>query len=248
MAARLIPPCQVAPLAKHTATVIFLHGLGDSGLGWRAFAELLKYELPHVKWVLPNAPNLRITANMGLSMPGWFDLYSFGLEEKREDRERILASARTIDGHIQDEINAGIPPERIVVGGFSQGGCMSLLTGLTARGREGQFGGQDGWKLGGVVALSCWLLLHDEFPKIVSPHLTKMPVLMCHGTDDPIVPYKLGEQSSEALAKHGLPTLEQGKLGTAGLSFKRYESLDHSSSPEEIQDIKQFLMHVLPRD
>ena len=203
---------------------------------------------------------------MGLSMPGWFDLYSLGMEEKREDRERMLASARTIDGHIQDEINAGIPPERIVVGGFSQGGCMSLLTGLTARGPEGQFGGQDGWKLGGVVALSCWLLLHDEFPKvvpaicqtqdvsnelspqIVSPHLTETPVLMCHGADDPIVPYNLGVQSSQALAKYGLPILEEGKLGTAGLSFKKYESLDHSSCPEEIQDIKQFLLHVLPRD
>ena len=199
-------------------------------------------------------------------MPGWFDLYSLGMEEKREDRERMLASARTIDGHIQDEINAGIPPERIVVGGFSQGGCMSLLTGLTARGPEGQFGGQDGWKLGGVVALSCWLLLHDEFPKvvsaicqtqdvsnelspqIVSPHLTETPVLMCHGADDPIVPYNLGVQSSQALAKYGLPILEEGKLGTAGLSFKKYESLDHSSCPEEIQDIKQFLLHVLPRD
>ena len=134
-------------------------GLGDSGAGWLPVAEMIKHQLPHVKWVLPNAPHRNITANFGLSMPGWFDLYSFDWKGK-EDRDGMLASARAIDKHIQDEIDAGIPAERIVLGGFSQGGCLSLLTGLTDR-------GQGSKKLGGVVVLSGWLPLRDEFLKVV---------------------------------------------------------------------------------
>lgn len=78
----------------------------------------------------------------------------------------MLESARTIDKYIQDEINAGIPVERIVVGGFSQGGSMSLLAGLTARREDGLFGGKSGWKLGGVAVLSGWMPLQDAFLKV----------------------------------------------------------------------------------
>lgn len=99
-------------------------------------------------------------------MPGWFDLPSWNLGDKHEDRDGMLESARTIDKYIQDEINAGIPVERIVVGGFSQGGSMSLLAGLTARREDGLFGGKSGWKLGGVAVLSGWMPLQDAFLKV----------------------------------------------------------------------------------
>lgn len=141
-------------------------GLGDSGSGWLGIVKMIKDELPHVKWVLPNAPSRCITANRGFVMAGWFDLLSWDLGDKHEDRDGMLDSARMIDKYIQDEINTGIPAERIVVGGFSQGGSMSLLAGLTSRREDGLFGGKYGWKLGGVAVLSGWMPLHDVFPKV----------------------------------------------------------------------------------
>lgn len=147
--------------------IVAYQGLGDSGSGWSGIVKMIKDELPHVKWLLPNAPSRSISANRGFVMPGWFDIPSWDLADKREDRDGMLESARTIDKYIQDEINAGIPSERIVVGGFSQGGSMSLLAGLTARREDGLFGGKYGWKLGGVAVLSGWMPLHEAFPKVV---------------------------------------------------------------------------------
>lgn len=141
-------------------------GLGDSGSGWLGIVKIIKDELPHVKWLLLNAPGRSITANRGFVMSGWFDLPSWDLGDNHEDRDGMLDSARTIDKYVQDEINTGIPAERIVLGGFSQGGSMSLLAGLTARGEDGLFGGKYGWKFGGVVVLSGWMPLQDAFPKV----------------------------------------------------------------------------------
>ena len=66
----LVVPAKTA----HSATVIFSHGLGDSGAGWSFLAEQLGSSFPYVKWIFPNAPMVPITINMGMKMPGWYDL------------------------------------------------------------------------------------------------------------------------------------------------------------------------------
>jgi predicted esterase len=45
----------IAAKSKHTATVLWLHGLGDTGTGWSFLGEELSGLLPHVKWIFPNA-------------------------------------------------------------------------------------------------------------------------------------------------------------------------------------------------
>ncbi|KIJ69850.1 hypothetical protein HYDPIDRAFT_79026 [Hydnomerulius pinastri MD-312] len=254
----------VKPLAKHTATVIFLHGLGDSGKGWLGIINEFKDQLPHIKWLLPNAPSRRITANWDAMFPAWFDLPSWDLGDTNEDRVGMFESARTIDKHIQDEVDAGIPVERVVLGGFSQGGAMSILAALTARGEEGVAGGKEGWKLGGVAILSGWMLLQDEFPKMVSPHLATTPVLMCHGTVDNVVPYSLGQKAATKLTtQFNMPSLENltlamqvplsgyspedGKMGVPGLSFRSYRSSGHEACDRTLEDLKVFLGRVLPQ-
>lgn len=64
MAMQRATPLLFSPTAKHTATVIFLHGLGDTGFGWAPAVEgwIRRGRLNEVKWVLPHAPRMPITA------------------------------------------------------------------------------------------------------------------------------------------------------------------------------------------
>jgi lysophospholipase-1 len=83
-----------------------------------------------------------------------FDIYSFGLQAE-EDKEGMLKSKRQITQLVQNEINAGITLDRIFLGGFSQGGTMSLLVGLTGE-----------YKFAALAILSSWLPLRKEFKSV----------------------------------------------------------------------------------
>jgi predicted esterase len=139
--------------------------------------------------------------NGGFPMPGWFDIKalgysvdSLGTKSVDEDKPGILRSQEYFHGLIQQEIDAGIPSERIILGGFSQGGAMSILSGLTAT-----------VKLGGIVGLSSWLLLSQSFKDLVpSSNINKAtPVLMCHGDMDPMVRFPLAQDSEKILRDLG---------------------------------------------
>ncbi|KAJ6443324.1 GPI anchored protein [Purpureocillium lavendulum] len=161
-AAPLIFPAK----GRHTATVIFTHGLGDSGAGWADAVERWRHkpQLSEVKFILPNAPVIPITINNGYPMPGWFDVTSLGaaitsIESKlNEDKDGILESRKYLHSLIQAEVAAGIPTERVLLGGFSQGGAMSIFAGLTAP-----------FKIAGIVGMSSWLLLHQTDQMIRYP-------------------------------------------------------------------------------
>jgi predicted esterase len=58
----------------HTAVVIWLHGLGDTPMGWADLAEEMSAELKHMKWRLPCAPNQPVTCNGGGRCTSWMDL------------------------------------------------------------------------------------------------------------------------------------------------------------------------------
>lgn len=137
----------------------------------------------------PTAQTIPVSLNMGFQMPSWFNIFSLELDGP-EDEEGIRAAAADIHGMINNEIKAGIPAERIILGGFSQGGALALYSALTFP-----------QKLGGIVGLSCWLPLHASFPVAkVSPDTT--PVLLCHGDSDPIVGYKFGQLSHKMLKNY----------------------------------------------
>ncbi|KAI8076790.1 Phospholipase/carboxylesterase/thioesterase [Halteromyces radiatus] len=215
----------VGAKAKHTATVLFFHGLGDSGHGWSFLADELSGLFPYVKWVLPNAPAKPITLNAGFQMPAWFDLT--GLDKsslKDEDQKGMLESLASVNQLIRQEVDNGIPADRILVGGFSQGGVMSLLTGLTSE-----------YKLSGIIGCSCWLAMADKMKMMGSDANKKTPILMCHGDMDSVVQYQFGEESAERLQQYGYD-----------VTFKKYRGLAHSANPEEIQDIAKFIKDRLP--
>lgn len=123
-------PIIIPPSAAHKSTVIFLHGLGDSGHGWHGAAEMLSHNLPNTKWILPHAPSIRITLNYGASMPGWYDILSLS-PNAREDEPGLYKSVGFISGLISDEIKSGIPSDKIILAGFSQGAALTLLYGIS---------------------------------------------------------------------------------------------------------------------
>lgn len=209
---------------KETAAVIFLHGLGDNGDGWAS--TLSNLQLPHVKIICPHAPSIPVTLNMGVVMPAWFDLKGLN-PQTAEDEAGIKKAAESIKAIIEHEAKNGIPPHRIILGGFSQGGALSLYTALT-----GQI------PVAGVVALSCWLPLHKTFPA-ASSGIKNIPILQCHGDCDPMVPKEFGELTSRLIKTVVNPDL---------VFFKCFCNLSHSSCPQEMDEVKKFIEHYLPAD
>ncbi|CAH0546431.1 unnamed protein product [Brassicogethes aeneus] len=177
-------PVVIAASAKHTATLIFLHGLGDTGQGWASAMGAIRQ--PHVKVICPTAPTMPVTLNAGFRMPSWFDLKTLD-ESGPEDDDGIRSATKQIHGLIENEIKAGIAANRIVLGGFSQGGALALYSALCFP-----------QKLAGVVALSCWLPLRKSFPGAMKTS-NELSVLQCHGDCDPVVPYKWGQMTASVL-------------------------------------------------
>ncbi|KAJ4583431.1 hypothetical protein HRR80_003213 [Exophiala dermatitidis] len=225
----------VPALKKHTATVIMAHGLGDSGAGWVSLAENWRRrgKFEDVKFVFPNAPTIPITVNFGMAMPGWYDIVrrrddlDFSELRQQHDEPGILRSRATFTKLITDEIAAGIPSNRIILGGFSQGGAMSIFTGVTTP-----------HKLGGVFGLSCYLLLGDkikEYAKEANGANKDTPFFMGHGDADEVVKYRWGVQTAEFL---------RNELGHK-VEFKTYKGLPHSADMQEIDDLEVFIKDCL---
>jgi len=213
-------PVVVSPSAKHTATLIFLHGLGDTGHGWASSIAAIRP--PHVKVVCPTANKMAVTLNSGFQMPSWFDLMSLD-PAGPEDEAGIKAAAKMVDSLIAEEIKSGIPASRILIGGFSQGGALALYSSL-----------HTDHNLAGTIALSCWAPLHKQMGAAKQTN-KDIPYLQAHGDCDPVVPYRWGQMTAQLL-KTVLPNH----------TFKTYKGLMHSSSEEEMQDIKQFIATCLP--
>ncbi|KAJ4266528.1 hypothetical protein NW762_004515 [Fusarium torreyae] len=232
MSSGRIAPLVFPAASRHTATVIFVHGLGDTGHGWASAVEnwRRRQKLDEVKFILPHAPQIPISVNMGMRMPGWFDVKQLGgnVETlvRNEDTEGIKRSQQYFHDLIQEEVDSGIPPERIVLGGFSQGGAMSLLAGLTCKS-----------KLGGIVGLSSWLLLSKTFADIVKPTDAnrQTPVMMFHGEEDPIVNFQRGKLSADMLKELGYD-----------VTWKTYPGMGHSACLEELDEVEAFLRKQLP--
>ena len=131
---------------------------------------------------------------------------SFDDIQQNEDEAGITRSQAYIHSLIAKEIEKGIPSERIVLGGFSQGGAMSVFSGITNK-----------EKLGGVFGLSCYLLLSDRIKNFMPEDWPnkKTPFFLAHGLDDDIVPHSFGEMSAKAMKE----------LGLEDVSFRSYPSV-----------------------
>lgn len=216
-------PVLPAKGVAHTATVIFLHGLGDTGLGWSMGLEEIRRK--DVEYLCPTAPVQAVSLNYGFQMPSWFDIH--GLQEDSQIDMRGLESAsNAVMGLIENEVSKGIDVNRIVLGGFSQGGALALFTYLTM--------GSSMPALAGVVAFSTWLPKPKDDSLVVTAK-SKTPIFQCHGSDDEIVPFARGKQTAELLKSFG-----------QNVTFKEYRGMGHHSSLNEMEDLRTFLDSVIP--
>jgi len=202
---------------KHTATVIWLHGLGDTGFGWVPVARAL--DMPHVKFLFPTAPSLRVTLNGGMEMPSWFDIFSLDPEDASEDESGIWQSAAYLMELVDKEVAAGVDPRRVVLAGFSQGGAVALAAATMAD-----------RPLGGFLGLSTWLPLCAR-----AFNAPDTPVLMCHGDSDFVVQHAWGQESHRRLTELGVRA-----------EFKTYRGLDHGFCDPEQRDVAAFLRDRIP--
>ena len=210
----------VEPNAKPTAAVIWLHGLGADGHDFVPIVPELG--LPAdlaVKFVFPHAPVRPVSINNGMAMRAWYDITP---NMRQQDVAGIRASEQTVLGYLQAEIDAGIPADRIVLAGFSQGGAITLHTGL----RFPQ-------ALGGLLALSTYVPLPEQFAAEARPERKDTPILMCHGQHDGMLPLQLGQWSRDVLAERGYD-----------VTWKEYP-MQHQVCEEEIEDIAAWLRERL---
>jgi phospholipase/carboxylesterase len=175
-----------------TACVIWLHGLGADGYDFVPLVPEL--QLPKtlaVRFVFPHAPVRPVTINNGFEMRAWYDIKSLS-GGGEQDEAGIRESATVLGRYIRREREAGIPANRIVIAGFSQGGAIALHTALR-------------WveRLAGILALSTYLPLHQSLASEAAPANRDVPILMCHGRDDPILSIQLAELSRATLVSLG---------------------------------------------
>lgn len=205
------------------SAVIWLHGLGADGHDFEPIvAELKLLERLNIRFIFPHAPMIPVTINQGFVMRAWYDIQSASIASE-PDEVGIRQSAASLDRMIEDQIAAGIAPNRIVLAGFSQGGAIALQAGL----RQSN-------SLAGIMALSTYLPLAEKLSAEKSQSNQTVPIFMAHGSADPVIPIELAYAS-------------RGQLEKAGYSIEwhEYEAMPHSVSLDEINHISEWLARVL---
>jgi phospholipase/carboxylesterase len=217
---------EVATGPAPTAAVIWMHGLGADGYDFvPVVKELDVNTLPGlaggVRFIFPHAPERPVTINGGMRMRAWYDIRVVDLV-RQEDEAGLRASQAACEALIAREVARGIPEARIVLAGFSQGGAVTLQTGL-----------RHGARLAGLMVLSSYLPLAAHVAGEAATANRDVPVFMAHGNDDQVVVPERAEASCTQL---------EG-LGYA-VEWHQY-AMEHSLCLEEISDIRTWLGRVL---
>ena len=208
--------------AQPGASLIVLHGLGADGNDFVPLCQELRLEaIGPLRFVFPHAPIQPVTINNGMRMRAWYDILSLN-GERREDEAGLRASQAEVEALIARERGRGIPAERIVLMGFSQGCAMTLMTGL----RHAE-------RLGGMVGLSGYLPLASQTAAERHAANADTPLFLAHGRHDPVIPLARAVASRDALLALGQP-----------LEWHDYP-MEHSVSPAELADLNRWLLRVL---
>jgi phospholipase/carboxylesterase len=215
----MLQTIEVNPAAEAQAAVIVLHGLGADGTDFLSFADEMRLSsIGPVRWVFPRAPERAVTINNGHRMRAWYDILGADLV-RREDEAGLRESIALVHGLLDREVARGVPAQRIVLGGFSQGSAITLGAGL-----------RYGRQLAGLVGLSGYLPLADRTgaERHTANHQT--PVFLGHGRNDGVVPMSRGSAARDLLQQWGQP-----------VEWHDYP-MEHSVCMDEVQHLQRWLL------
>ena len=204
-------------------TILWLHGLGADGHDFAPIVpELVRRDWPALRFVFPHAPMRAVTINNGMRMRAWYDIRNFSADElaggDRADGDGVLESIRQVEALVEREAGRGIPAQRLILAGFSQGGAITLAAGL----RRAE-------PLAGLVALSTYLPMAPQAGNDLQPAAVAQPLFMAHGSQDPVVPPQAGERSAAVLRDLGFK-----------VDWQTYP-MAHGVCADEIRDLGDWL-------
>ena len=202
------------------ASVIWLHGLGANGHDFEPVVPELAFAKKRpVRFIFPHAPDLPVTINGGMRMPAWYDILAMSIN-REVDEKQLRVSADAVRELVEQEIERGVPSDKILVGGFSQGGAVAYEMALSFE-----------QPLAGLFALSTYYATAGSVHR--SEANRNLPVFVAHGTRDPMVPEALGQQAVEILQQQGYQP-----------EYHRY-GMEHSLCLEEVRDLDAFCQRCL---
>jgi phospholipase/carboxylesterase len=212
----LLDCIEINPSGQPAATIIWLHGLGADGHDFEAIVpELHLPESLAVRYVFPHAPQRSITINADLRMRAWFDVLDLEHRADSVDMDQFLESEDLLRALIRNELKSGIPSDRILLAGFSQGGAIVLHTGLKYQ-----------KQLAGILAMSMYLPTIHNLAPALSPANRKVPIMMVHGQTDPVIPLARAVETRQELIRQGY-----------AVDWHEYP-MQHTVCADEIREIK----------
>ncbi|WPH04124.1 Hypothetical protein R9X50_00700900 [Acrodontium crateriforme] len=234
-----IKPCSDP---AHGAAFIFVHGLGDNAEGLENVADQFQQndKLSWMNWIIPNAMENRDAMSTAWYTPTALSPFASSRPEleDEEDEAGMLQSVKYLESLIDACVSKGIPPQRIVLGGFSQGCAMSLLLDLTSKKYSG--------KLAGIIGLMGYLPLtaksriqhlraHNDLP----PTHGHVSVFLARGEKDMLIPKRIWNMTIKGLNDLG--------LHDEALEVHEYEGLGHSLNGSVLKDMCTFMESIVPK-
>ncbi|MCY7296254.1 alpha/beta hydrolase [Alteromonas sp. a30] len=222
MSAELLPFVEVNPQTQHDAVVIWLHGLGDSGNGFAPIVPQLNLPADHkIRFVFPHAPIRPVTINNGFQMRAWYDIKSMNFED-RADKAGVQESTAMVEALIESEMAKGVPAERVILAGFSQGGVIAYYLGARLQ-----------KKIAGMICLSTYMSDNPSTFSEWSDTNKNTPIFAAHGQFDDVVPIQLGKNAYTNMKDNGF-----------AISWKEYP-MQHNVCLEQLHDISRWLQERL---
>lgn len=219
---KLLEAIQIDTAPNPPVSVIWLHGLGADGSDFVPIVRELDLSgCPAIRFIFPHAPTMPVTINNGYVMRAWYDIIGTDLA-KREDENGLRKSQQAVEALIAQEKERGIPADRIILAGFSQGCAMTLQTGL----RHPE-------KLAGLLCLSGYVPIHTTLASERHPANQDTPIFLAHGRGDAVIPIDRAEKSRDVLQSLGYK-----------VEWHEY-MMPHSVCAEEVDDISAWLKRVL---
>jgi phospholipase/carboxylesterase len=219
----LLENITIEPKESPQAVVIWLHGLGADGNDFAPAIEALRLaDRYRIRFILPHAPIQPVTLNGGMLMRAWYDINSLERDSHQQDAAGIQESFEAVSQLIDQQIALGIPHDKILIAGFSQGGAIALYTGLCYS-----------KNLAGIIALSTYLPISEIIEEKRHSENHNTPILLIHGTHDEVIAFEYAEASRAILMAMGY-----------SVNWQTYR-MGHTVCPEEIMLIDSWLKERL---